>query len=103
MKNNMTYEQWLELSNDERRNLMRDWNTYERENIGFPYIAAGRFALESSIKILDMRVGVYHGGEYVLEFCVQDDKLRVLAPRLASEFDGFRIIFIGISNFYPSA
>ena len=99
----MTYEQWLDLSDDERLETMHKWDTYQRENIGFPYTAAGRFAIITAIRILDMRVGVYHGGEYILEFCVEDEKLKYLAPRLASEFEGFRILFIGNSNFYPRA
>jgi hypothetical protein len=67
------YEDWLSLGEEEREAVLMSWNAYEREGIGFPYIAAGRLALTSETPVLDVRVGTYHGGEYVLHAYVADD------------------------------
>ena len=98
----ISYEQWLALTDDQRQEAhLYKWNVYARENIGFAYTAAGRFAISSTVRILDIRVGVYHGGEYILELCVADEEVNSLPARLASQSEGFRIMFIGSSNFYP--
>ena len=89
----LTYEQWLTLPDDERLKMTRSWNAYRREGIGIPLVAGGRFALASQTPILDVRIGTYHGGEYVIHAFVSEDDLPRMPPPLESEFEGFRIIY----------
>ena len=93
-----TYDEWLSLGNEEREAVLMSWNGYEREGIGFPYIAAGRLALNSPIPVLDVCVGTYHGGEYVLHAYVDDAAVAGLPPMLQQSFEGFRVIWLPFSQ-----
>ena len=85
------YEAWLALSDEQRDALMMGWNAYEREGIGFAYTAAGRLAIASATPVLDIRIGTYHGGEYLLHPYVDDAALPNLPKPLEQTFEGFRV------------
>ena len=93
-----TYEDWLALSADEKEALSSGWDAYRRQAIGFPYTAAGRLAIASTTPILDVRVGTYHGGEYVLHAYVDDDAIDMLPKMLEQTFEGFRVIWLPVSK-----
>ena len=89
-----TYEEWLALSDEQREATLFAWNAYEREGVGFPYTAAGRLAIASETPVLDVRVGTYHGGEYVLHAYVADSAVTNLPKMLQQTFEGFRVIWL---------
>src|SRR6266404_1937653 len=90
-----TYDDWLALSDEERKDVhFRDWNVYARDAIGIAFMAATRLALQSKRKILDIQIGTYHGGEYLLHLTVSDEEYRDCPPMLAESFEGFRVVWI---------
>jgi hypothetical protein len=91
------YEDWLALTDQERFDVKLGWNAYERESIGIPYTAAGRLAIVSERKILDLNIGTYHGGEYLIHATVSDTDFKDCPPMLTEEFEGFRIVWMPIS------
>jgi hypothetical protein len=94
-----SYDEWLSLSEDERDRVHREvWNVYDRDGIGIATIAAGRLALASSIKVLDVRIGTYHGGELVLHMCVSDGDYPKMPTMLSQRHEGFRVIWMPTSN-----
>ncbi|WP_322279483.1 hypothetical protein [Prosthecobacter sp.] len=94
-----SYDEWLNLSDDERDRVHREvWNVYDRDGIGIATIAAGRLALVCTTKVLDMRIGTYHGGEFVLHMCVSDNDLPKMPEMLSQRFEGFRVIWMPTSN-----
>jgi len=88
-----TYDEWLALDDTQKQAVLFAWNVYEREGIGFPYTAAGRLALASKVPVLDVEVGTYHGGEYVLHLYVEDAAVPSLPKMLEQTFEGFRVIW----------
>ena len=95
------YEDWLALTDQQRLDAKMSWDAYERESIGVPYAAAGRLAIASKRKILDVSVGTYHGGEYLIHATVSDDHFKDCPPMLTEEFEGFRIVWMPMSNLEP--
>jgi hypothetical protein len=90
----MTYEDWLALSDEERDDVhFNCWNVYDRDNIAIPFIAAGRLAQQSKWKVLEIRIGTYHCGEYVLRMTVSEEDYQHCPPMLAEQFEGFRVIW----------
>jgi hypothetical protein len=92
------YDEWLALTDEQRDAVLLNWDAYEREGIGFPYVAAGRLAIASATPILDVRVGTYHGGEYVLHAFVADAAISNLPKSLEQSFEGFRVIWLPVSH-----
>ncbi|GEM_PF-1595624 len=93
-----TYEEWLSLTEEERELLKSRWDAYEGQSIGFPHTAGGRLAISSPIPVLEVRVGTYHGGEYVIHAYVADDALPSLPGKLEQSFEGFRVIWLPKTN-----
>jgi hypothetical protein len=93
-----TYEEWLALNDQERESVLFSWNAYEREGIGFPYTAAGRLAIASETPVLDVRVGTYHGGEYLLQAYVADAAVPNLPTTFEQTFEGFRVVWLPVSE-----
>jgi hypothetical protein len=93
-----TYEHWISLSDEQRDAVRASWNAYEREGIGFAYAAAGRLAIASSTPVLDIRVGIYHGGEYVLHAYVADCAVADLPKLPEQTFEGFRVAWLPVSQ-----
>ncbi|MGJ8725574.1 MAG: hypothetical protein ACSHYB_13530 [Roseibacillus sp.] len=88
------YEDWLALSDSERSDVKLSWNAYERESIGVPYTAAGRLAMVSERKILDLSIGTYPGGEYLIHATVSVEEFAKFPAMLSDEFEGFRIVWL---------
>jgi hypothetical protein len=93
-----TYEEWLALTDEQREAVLMSWNAYAREGIAFPYIAAGRLALVSETPVLDVRVGTYHCGEYLLHAYVADEAVASLPRMLEQKFEGFRVVWLPASQ-----
>lgn len=89
-----TYDDWLRLSDEQRDAVHAAWDAYEREGIGFALTAGGRLAISSEIPVLDIRVGVFHGGEYVLHATVNAAFIPQLPGSLEQTFEGFRVIWL---------
>lgn len=91
-----TYEDWLSLSQDDKDEIhLHQWNVYQRDGIGFAYVAAGRLAIASETKVLDVKVVIYHGGEYILEAHVEPSILPSLPGWFEQTFEGFRVRYRG--------
>ena len=86
-----TYEDWLALNDLQRRSVAEKWNAYKGEGLGFAHVAAGRLAIASSIPVLHIRVGIYHGGEYILNLFVDDKVIATMPMRFEQNFEGFRV------------
>jgi hypothetical protein len=93
-----TYDEWLALTDQQRDEVLMAWNAYDREAVGFPYVAAGHLAIESTTPVLDVRVGTYHGGEYVLHAYVADAAVANLPKSLEQTFEGFRVFWLPVSQ-----
>ena len=93
-----TYDEWLALSDEQREAVLTNWDAYEREGIGFAYTAAGRLAIASDTPVLDVRVGTYHGGEYLLHAYVDDAAVPNLPKMLEQTFEGFRVAWYPVSQ-----
>lgn len=94
-----TYDEWLGLSEDERDRIHHEaWNVYDRDGIGIATVAAGRLALASRVRVLDTRIGTYHGDELVLHMCVSDQDQPTMPQLLSQRFEGFRVLWIPQSN-----
>jgi len=92
-----TYDEWLALSDSQRRATLLAWNDCQREGIGFAYAAAGRLAIGSVVPIFDMRIGTYHGGEYIIHAYVDDAVISNLPKPLEQTFEGFRVWWFPVS------
>ena len=93
-----SYDEWLELSDEQRQDVAGNWNAYERECVGFAYTAAGRLAIVSEVPVRDVRVGTYHGGEYVLHVYVDDVAASQCPAMLQQTFEGFRVVWLPVSH-----
>jgi len=94
-----TYEEWLTLSDSDRQALKKTWNSGNRDSIGIPHTAAGRLTISSQVKVYDMQVGTFHGGEYVLHMIIDDQDLPRVPKMLEQTFEGFRVIWLPLSQF----
>lgn len=90
----MTYDDWLQMTDDEREVAHRSWNTYERENVWVPTMAAARLAMNSDTPVTEISVGVYHGGEYLLRMMVRRSDIGKCPPFLSQTFEGFRVAWL---------
>ena len=70
----------------------------DREGVGFAYAAAGRLAIASDTPLLDVRLGTYHGGVYVLHAYVEDAAVPNLPKMLEQTFEGFRVAWYPVSQ-----
>ena len=87
----ITYEEWLALSPEERERAHCSWNPYSGENRHIPREAARRLKESSGLPIVAVRVGIYHGGEYILNPELWPKDFHLAPPWFAEEFDGFRL------------
>ena len=94
-----TYEDWIALTAQERDHIQREvWNVYERNGFGIAVIAAGRLALMHSLQVIDVRIGSYHGGEYVLHMCVRDEHHTETQNTKNECFEGFRTAWFAMAG-----
>ncbi len=98
-----TYEDWLSLSDEERKKVhFQDWNVYDRNGIAIAFMAATRLALQSQRKVLDIQIGTYHGGEYLLHLTVSEEDYKDCPPMLTESFEGFRVVWCRLRMFQPA-
>jgi hypothetical protein len=89
-----TYDEWLALSEDERdATKCFIWNAYRRSGVAFAFTAACRLAMQSRHAVLDIAIGTYHGGEYVLHMIVSEHDFKECPPFLDQRFEGFRVVW----------
>ena len=95
-----TYDDWLGLSAEERKAVhFETWNVYARDGVAIAYMAAARLALTCDQKILNIEIGTYHGGEYLLHMIVSAEDFRGCPPMLEDEFEGFRVVWMPAVEF----
>lgn len=90
----MTYDDWLQMTDEERDSAHFGWDAYSRESIWVPYMAAARLAMMSGIPVLDLSVGTYHGGEYLLHMRVRSSDLAKCPQFPSQAFEGFRVMWL---------
>jgi len=95
-----SYEDWLALTDIEKREVHRSWNVYNREGYGFPVCATGRLIISSLTKIFEVEVGTWHGGEYVLNAYVTDEDYPKMPQPLEQTFEGFRVFWMPLSKHF---
>ncbi|MES2660799.1 MAG: hypothetical protein V4689_19395 [Verrucomicrobiota bacterium] len=96
------YDEWLALSEDDKRAIhLTVWDDYARDGIAFAYMAASRLALSCNRKVLNIEIGTYHGGEYLLHMTVSATDYRDCPPMLSDEFEGFRVVWMPARDFEP--
>jgi hypothetical protein len=93
-----SYEEWLRLSDEQKREVHRGWNVYDREGFGFPICAVGRLAIQSPVKVYEVKVGTWHGGEYILHAYVADEDHPKMPQPLEQTFEGFRVFWMPVSK-----
>lgn len=91
----LNYDEWLALNDDERDAVHRgQWNVYEREGYLIPITAAVRLASQCGLPVIDIAIGTFHGGEYVLHLTVPDEHIPNLPAMLEQQFEGFRVAWL---------
>lgn len=99
-----TYEDWLALSDQEQKEVhFKEWNVYARDGIAIAFMAAVRLALKCGKRVLDIQIGTYHGGEYLLHMMVSMEDYRDCPPMLTESFEGFRIVWCSPRVFQAAA
>ena len=89
-----TYEEWLGLTEDERDHIkFNEWDAYARDGVAFAFTAAARLAMQSEFEVLDIQIGTYHCGEYLLHLTVSNDDFQKCPPMLEQRFEGFRVVW----------
>ena len=97
-----TYEQWLALSAEDRKTVhFETWDVYARDGVAIAYTAAARLALTCNRRVLNIEIGTYHGGEYLLHMIVSAEDYEGCAPMLEDEFEGFRVVWMPAVDFEP--
>ena len=98
----ISYDDWLKLSPEERNRIHHEvWNTYERDGIGIAYMAGARLAQSCDRRVVDVQIGTYHGGEYLLHMMVAAEDFADCPPMLEDEFEGFRVVWMPMRDFEP--
>ena len=72
-----------------------------RDGIMFAYTAAARLAFASPHKVLNIEIGTYHGGEYLLHMIVSPEDFKDCPPMLQDTYEGFRVVWIPSSHPEP--
>jgi hypothetical protein len=90
-----TYEDWLLLTEEERDHVHSVlWNAYARTGVAFAFSAAARLAMGSPFGVLNIRIGTYHCGEYLLYLTVSADDFPKCPPPREQRFEGFRVVWM---------
>ena len=92
--NTLSYKQWLDLSDEERIHIHSSkWNTYERDGYLIAHTAAVRLAERCDMKVYNIQIGTYHGGEYLLHLTVSEQDYSNCPAMLEQSFEGFRVVW----------
>jgi hypothetical protein len=95
-----TYDDWLALTDEQRKEVhFKEWNVYRRDGITIAFMAAARLALQCKRTILDIEIGTYHGGEYLLHLTVPYEEHQGCPPMLAESFEGFRVVWLPFRDY----
>jgi len=98
-----TYDEWLALSDEDRHKVhFKIWDVYKRDGIAIAFTAATRLALSTNYKVIDIQIGTYHGGEYLLHMVVSKDDFSKCPPMLQDIFEGFRVAWLPAPEFQPN-
>ena len=89
-----SYEEWLALDPHERGEVLKKWNPYEGEGLGFVLCATGRLVMTSAYKIWEARPGIFHGGEWLIHAYVDKNDLAQLPASFEQRFEGFRVVWL---------
>src|SRR6185503_11061131 len=97
-----TYEDWLALTAEQKEEVKSRWCAYTGEGRAIPMMAAARLMMADS-RVKDIRVGIYHGGEYILHPVVSDEDYLNCRPwgppwDEVDVFEGFRVFWLNESN-----
>jgi hypothetical protein len=85
-----SFDEWLALDDHQRFAAQRTWNPYIGHNRHIPREAGRRLLAESPLPIVRVRVGIYHGGEYILNPELWPKDMQGAPPWLSQTFLGFR-------------
>jgi hypothetical protein len=93
-----TYEDWLALTAEQKEEVKSRWCAYTGEGRAIPMMAAARLMMSNS-RIRDIVVGIYHGGEYILNPTVSNEDFRSCHPwgppwDEVDVFEGFRVLWL---------
>lgn len=95
-----TYNEWLALSPEEQHKVhFEQWDVYDRDGIEIAYMAAVRLAMQSPYKILDIKIGTFHCGEYLLHITVSDEDWPQCPASREQTFEGFRVVWLPPDGF----
>jgi hypothetical protein len=86
-----SFDDWLAMDDDQRIAAQRTWNPYIGHNIHVPREAGRRLLAESPLPIVRVHVGIYHGGEYILNPELGPRHMRNAPAWLSQTFLGFRV------------
>ena len=88
-----TYEDWLTLPHEGKVSQLSQWDPYRHEIFWFPMMAAARLASRSDVSVIDIRVGIDHGGTYILRLGVDDQYAAKLPTSMTQDFEGFPVVW----------
>ncbi len=95
-----TYDDWLALDDEERRDVhFHQWDVYQRDGIAIAFMAATRLAMQCPYKVLDIAIGTFHCGEYVLHMTVSEADFQTCPPQYELIFEGFRVVWLPAQSF----
>jgi hypothetical protein len=93
MPSEITYDDWLALSEEAQDELKHSWDAYSHEMFWVPMMAAVRLANQCGNPVSDLYAGIYHGGEYVLHLTVAPEVFVHCPKPLVQRFEGFRVVW----------
>jgi len=90
MRKNISYKEWLALSDAERKAVTHSWNPYEGDGAGIVREAFARFQEDFGKPegVVNMHCGLYHGGVLIIGVTVKKGS-HVRVPR---SFEGFPVV-----------
>jgi len=92
-KSPKTYDEWLALTSDQRKEVhLHEWNVYLGDGRAIA-VMAGAHLMQSDSRVLDIQIGIWHCGEFVLQPTVSNDDFKIVANGPPQEFEGFRILW----------
>ena len=94
-----TYDDWLALTPEKQHHVhFSVWDVCGRDGLAIAHMAATRLAMSTPRKVLQIAVGTYHGGEYLLHLTVSDEDYATCPAMLEQTFEGFRVVWLPLSK-----